>query len=153
MIDAPEGTPYWAWMIVVVVNTAIGAGLFTIGRKVNKQDREFKAQAKVVGKVHHQVANEHQTNLRDDIDKALEDAAAAKEAAKSAQSTSRETLEVAKRVEGSVGHLIRATNNTTKDIGGLREEIRDVRHAQDTQDERLTEHLMESLREKIKKEE
>lgn len=152
MIDAPEGTPYWAWMIVVVVNTAIGAGLFTIGKKVNRQEREAKAQAQVVGKVHHQVANEHNTNLRDDIDKALEDAKAAKEAATAADQTSRETLEATKRIEGSVGHLIRATSNTQKDVGGIRDEMRHVRENQDTIQRDLNEHLLESARQKKKEE-
>lgn len=140
-------------MIVAVVNGLIGAGLLTIGKKVNKQEREVKAQAHVVGKVHHQVANEHTTNLRDDIDKALEDSAAAREAALEAKAVSKETLEVAKRTESSVGHLIRATSNTQKDVGGLREEIREVRKTQDTQGDQLTGHLIESLKNKIHKEE
>ncbi len=54
MIDAPEGTPWWAWLIAVVVIAICGVGA---------------AMWQRLGSIDKQVGNDHKTNLRDDVDK------------------------------------------------------------------------------------
>ena len=54
MIDAPEGTPWWAWLIAVVVIAICGVGA---------------AMWQRLGSIDRQVGNDHKTNLRDDVDK------------------------------------------------------------------------------------
>ena len=54
MIDAPEGTPWWAWLIAVVVIAICGVGA---------------AMWQWLGSIDRQVGNDHKTNLRDDVDK------------------------------------------------------------------------------------
>lgn len=54
MIDAPEGTPWWAWLIAVVVIAICGVGA---------------AMWQRLGSIDKHVGNDHKTNLRDDVDK------------------------------------------------------------------------------------
>ena len=54
MIDAPEGTPWWAWLIAVVVIAICSVGA---------------AMWQRLGSIDKQVGNDHKTNLRDDVDK------------------------------------------------------------------------------------
>ena len=60
MIPAPEGTPWWAWLIAVVC-AAIPTLLGAVWAKARRTDQG-------VARIEEQVANTHTTNLRVDID-------------------------------------------------------------------------------------
>lgn len=117
----------------------------TIGnrRRSHKQAREQRAQSIAMGRVHHQVANEHSTNLRDDIDVATEAAQTAAKAAEKAAEAAIAAAASAERTERTVGFLRDDHKNTRRDIGGIREEVRDLN--KETKDMRadFTDHLLE----------
>ena len=57
MTPPPEGTPWWAWLIGVVLFALIGAIGLLITNHRNLRD------------VKHEVKNSHTSNLREDMDK------------------------------------------------------------------------------------
>ena len=92
MTPAPEGTPWWAWLIGVLL--AVGApGLITwVSQQRTRAD---------VSEIKEQVKNTHPTNLRNDIDEAKSLASEAKDAATLA-------AESAHRTERHVEDLVRS---------------------------------------------
>lgn len=67
-ITVPEGTPWYGWVTVLAVVALVGLApvLVSTVRKTSRTEQ-------TVNSVHEQVANTHDTNLREDID-ALRDA-------------------------------------------------------------------------------
>lgn len=147
VISVPEGTPWWAWLIVAAMIYVIPE---TIGnrRRSHKQAREQRAQSIAMGRVHHQVANEHDTNLRDDIDVATAAAEKAASAAERAALAAESASLAAARTEQSVGFLREDHKHTRRDIGGIREEVRSLNGKTDTLREDLTDHLLDQKEKK-----
>lgn len=142
MISVPEGTPWWAWLIVAFMIYVIPE-MVALRRKVQGQAREVKAQSIAMGRVHHQVANEHETNLRDDIDVVGSDAQKAAGASERAEQAAMIASETALRVEQAVAFLMEDSRTSKKDIGGIREDMRMMSRKIDSTREALTDHLLE----------
>lgn len=142
MISVPESTPWWAWLIVAAMIYVVPE---TIGtrRRQTKAAREQKAQSITMGRVHHQVANEHSTNLRDDVDVAVDAANKAAAAALQATKAAQAAQASATRVEETVVFLREDSKQTRRDIGGMREEVRDLNKDTKALREDLTDHLLE----------
>lgn len=142
VISVPEGTPWWAWVIVAFMIYAIPS-LVSLRRGAGKQSREQRAQSIAMGRVHHQVANEHSTNLRDDIDAATAAAERAAAAAERAALAAESASASAERTGQSVDFLREDHKHTRRDIGGIREEVRSLNGKTDDLREDLTDHLLE----------
>lgn len=95
MPAAPEGIPWVAWSIVVVLLALIGGIPALITALYTRRDtkKEIGKAKGVIDEVREQVANTHSTNLREDIDRtkarAADAAADAKLAAESSHRTER----------------------------------------------------------------
>lgn len=111
MTPPPEGTPWWAWLLAVGIVALLGmlglvlAAWIRSGRRLKRVD--------------HQVSNEHDTNLRDDVDL---------------------ILGALERVEGG-------QKRHDSEIRGLRHDIRQDRDDVHQVSERLDGHMAETRRE------
>lgn len=59
MTPPPEGTPWWAWLLAVILLAVISAASSRLATRPLHRE---------VTQVRTQVQNSHETNLRDDID-------------------------------------------------------------------------------------
>lgn len=60
MIDAPEGTPWWAWLL--------GVGIVALCGLLGALWSRARRTTEGVARLEEQVTNTHSTNLRDDLD-------------------------------------------------------------------------------------
>lgn len=118
---------------------------------------KFRTLTESLRRVEHQVKNHHQTNLRDDIDRNQEETKAhLKQVTETAQSgligvaTQIEQLNSAVKQQGMLLEQgLTEHSNMQKDIGGLREEMRQERKTHGTTQERVY-ALEQSMREQEK---
>jgi hypothetical protein len=116
VVTLSKDAPWWATFIVALI---MGAALIIQARggiRFKKLDSEVKAQAVVVGKVHHQVANEHETNLRDDVDDVK---AVAQQAVNAAQSA----VAAIGRLETLVIGVMETSRQTDKRLDSTSEQL------------------------------
>lgn len=137
--EPPAGTPWWAWLLVVVLVLFV-LPMSQLWANQRKQGREQKATAIRLARVDHQVTNEHQTNLRDDVDVATGAATRGAEAAERAATAAEAALERIVRLEAAHGE-------TRKDIGGIREEQREQRKEMLSISTRIDEEIVERRKE------
>lgn len=125
----PAGTPWWAWLIAVVVAALIAAvasvlAAHVMGRRTRQDVTEIK----------HQVKNSHAINLRDDIDAlrtrvdqthalAADAAEGAKTAAQAAARTDRYVADVAKSVRSLEHSLDRRDARIGREIEEVRKDL------------------------------
>ncbi|MFD6163699.1 hypothetical protein ACFWFR_00805 [Oerskovia sp. NPDC060287] len=76
MTPPPAGTPWWAWLLAVVLVVGVPAltalAVAWVQRPVRKalarQEESLSRAATVAETIRHQVENDHTRNLRDDVD-------------------------------------------------------------------------------------
>lgn len=98
MPEAPAGTPWWAWLIAIVVAVGVPALITWLTQKGTRAD---------LTEIRTQVANTHTTNLREDLD--------------------RLSLAVTEGLEKLGTEHQAAVESLRQDIGGLHSETRDLR--------------------------
>lgn len=144
MTNLPAETPWWAAVALALV--ALLIPVVQTRRKLAKQDKEIE-------KVHHQVANEHSTNLRDDVDGVWADAKDAKDNSQELKTMLAPVLAIVEAMALSqkdsatkVDMMVDEQRMQRKDIGGLREEMRAMRRDVGEVAGDLSEHLIESAK-------
>lgn len=141
MTSLPPDTPWWAVFAFALLGLLIP--IIRTNRKVGKQEKEME-------KVHHQVANEHKTNLRDDVDGVWAEATAAKDNSEELKEMLEPVIRTIQAMAESQQNSSRTIDNMAseqkaqrRDVGGLREEIRQMRgEVVDVKDD-LSDHLIE----------
>jgi len=115
MTPPPEGTPWWAWLIGVVLFALIGVIGLLITNHRNLRD------------VKHEVKNSHASNLREDMDKTqkiAENAATdAKLAAESSHRTERLVEDLVKSMRAMEHSADRRDLIATKALTGVRDDL------------------------------
>lgn len=124
MPPAPDGIPWLAWAVVVVLLALIGGIPALVTALYTRRDTKHEiGKAKgVIDEVREQVANSHDTNLRADIDES-------KAASRGALDQATLAAESAHRVERHVEDLVRT--------------IRALEHSADRRDQIATRALTE----------
>lgn len=117
MIDAPAGTPYWAWLLGLLI--AIGIPALLTWMTKTRAD---------VGEIKEQVKNTHATNLREDVDRTAVEARSAKEAAHRIESYLEDLDKSLRAIEHS---LDRRDKLQTAAISEVREDL--AKHLADCQ--------------------
>lgn len=98
----PEDTPWWAWVLVAILVLFVYP-MYKVDRATRNQEVKQKETAARLSRVDYQVSNEHNTNLRDDVDRSIV--------------ASEKAVELARAIE-------RHQRETRRDIGGMREDHR-----------------------------
>lgn len=146
MTNLPADTPWWAGVILALI--ALLVPVVKTSRKASRQEKEIE-------RVHHQVANEHNTNLRDDVDGVWAEATAAKDKSEELKQMLAPVIQTIQAMAESQKNSSRVIDNMAseqkaqrRDVGGLREEIRQMRgEVADVKDD-LTDHLIEVAKRK-----
>jgi len=128
----PDGTPWWAWALVVVLIATIPAAIAILAQHPLK--RTMRTVAKDARESREQVKNSHGSNLRDDVDRLL---ASIREVRQSVEHVATEQR-WQRETQTQIAH----------DIGGLREEIRTERKDRATGDEMVIDTLTRRERER-----
>jgi len=107
----PDGTPWWAWALTVLVLAVVPTAMtWLMQRGTRRQVTATQAQVAQtnasVGVIREQVQNTHTTNLRDELDGLVTQFG---------------------RVESAISDLTDGQAAMRDDIGGVHSEIRDVR--------------------------
>jgi len=113
-----ENLPIWAWLLGLLVTSVIGPALVA---KVN--NRKIRAEAAStrddVAEIRNQVANTHDSNLRDDLDAKFEEMGSKFAAVQSGLEGVREDL----------GGIHSETRDLRKDVAGIRTDARQDRRS------------------------
>lgn len=144
MTNLPADTPWWAAALIALL--ALLIPVIKTSRKTTRNEKEIE-------KVHHQVANEHNTNLRDDVDGVWAEATAAKDKSEELKqmlapviATIQAMAESQKNSSQVIDNMASEQKAQRRDVGGLREEIRQMRsEVVDVKDD-LTDHLIQVAR-------
>lgn len=113
MTPPPDGTPWWAWLLGLLVAVALPAIAVALIQ-----------QGKRVSAIKEQVQNTHETNLRDDVD-----------------ALSKLVRDGLQAVRDDVGGLHSETRDLRKDVTGIRDDARHDRRELSRQRQALDQHL------------
>lgn len=106
----PADTPWWAlvggWVLIGLVTAAVPVAVILVTRGNTK--REVTEVHEKLSKMDEQVSNNHETNMREDIDEAKDAAARAERHALNADTNSKLANETAGRVERLFEDLIKS---------------------------------------------
>lgn len=118
MTPPPEGTPWWVWLLAVLVVTAITAGSTVLAAR-----RAIRPTSADVAAIREQVQNAHTTNLREDLDTIRTELVEVKALAANAAAGSTSASLAAHRAERFASDLAVS--------------LRSVEHSLDRRDQRL----------------
>ena len=120
MPTPPEGTPWWAWLIGVVLAVGLPAILVALIQQHRKVDA-----------VVDQVKNTHDTNLRNDLDEAKLEAKLAKESSHRTERLAEDLIKTVRALEHSIDRrdLLRAEfeGESRADRARIREDLASFR--------------------------
>lgn len=135
-ISLPEGTPWYGWVTLFAV-----VGMVIIAPVIISTVKKAGRTEATVNSVHEQVANTHDTNLREDIDKI-------RDAVKEALAPIAEIQKTVSRIETkaevtstAVDYLSSDARQTRRDIADLRAEQRADSQKIDRLGEQFADHL------------
>jgi CHASE1-domain containing sensor protein len=115
----PEGTPWWAWLIV-----GVAGALGTIVVALIQQHRKVDA-------VVEQVKNTHDTNLRTDLDEAKQEARLARESSHRLERFVEDLLKTIRSMEASMdrreGLHAQFEHESAKDRADIRQDLAEIR--------------------------
>lgn len=132
------------WAIIALVAIVLGA-IWIDHRKIKST---VTGLSKTTHAIKNEVTNDHETNLRADVDETRDEAAAGKVAAAGAKSVAETVLARVDELLIRVSDLADGQRRQAQDIGGIRKELRDDREATRVADQRL-DRRMEAIEKRI----
>lgn len=114
MPTAPEGTPWWAWLIAIALMVGVPAVVTWLTQRRTRAD---------VTAIKEQVANTHTTNLREDLDQ-LSTALT-----EGLTKLGADHLAAVESIREDIGGLHSETRDLRRDVAGIRTDARQDRRA------------------------
>jgi hypothetical protein len=128
-ITLPEGTPWYGWVTVL-----LGAVLVAFSPVIVSMVRKARRTEETVNSVHEQVANTHNTNLREDLDLVI----------KGIDRLQEQVVHATSKIEvtsTAVQYLTEDARRTARDLAEMRVDRRSDSEKIDRVGEQLTAHI------------